>query len=94
MSIEKDTIRWIMDLAKLNLSEEEQAHMGTQLTKILDYMEVLNELGLSEVEPMAHTLGYKNVTREDRVEESLDVEIVRAIAPEWSNGHVVVPRVL
>ena len=68
--------------------------MKEQLKAILDYMDILNELELENVEPTAHTLGYSNVTREDETRESFSVEVVKSIAPRWQNGHIVVPRVV
>ena len=92
--IDRKTVDWIADLAKLDLSEEEKKEMSFQLTKILDYMEVLNELNLEDVEVTAHTLDLKNVMREDRVKESFGTEEVKKLAPKWQNDHFVVPRII
>jgi aspartyl-tRNA(Asn)/glutamyl-tRNA(Gln) amidotransferase subunit C len=94
MKIDKKTIQWVANLANLSLSDEEQREMEKQLVAILDYMDILSELDLEGVEPTAHTLGYTNVTREDRAGESFRVNEVEAIAPEWERGHIVVPRVV
>jgi aspartyl-tRNA(Asn)/glutamyl-tRNA(Gln) amidotransferase subunit C len=94
MKIDRKTILWVAELARLSLTEEEQNEMETQLVRILDYMDVLNELDLSEVKPTAHVLGYTNVMREDIEGKSLPVEVVKKLAPRWENGHVVVPRIV
>jgi len=94
MGIDRDTIEWVMDLAKLNLNEKEKIEMETQLGKILEYMDVLNELDLENVKPTAHTLGFSNVTRKDEVEKSFDIDVVEKLAPEWDNSSIVVPRVI
>ncbi|MFW6139504.1 MAG: Asp-tRNA(Asn)/Glu-tRNA(Gln) amidotransferase subunit GatC [Spirochaetota bacterium] len=94
MNIDSNTIKWICDLAKLNLPSEEAKEIESQLTKILDYMEILNELDLEGVEPAAHTLEFTNVDREDRVGKSFSVETVKKLAPRWKNNHVEVPRVV
>jgi aspartyl-tRNA(Asn)/glutamyl-tRNA(Gln) amidotransferase subunit C len=94
MAIDAKTIEWVADLARLRLSPEEERLMEAQLDKILAYMDILGELDLGAVPPTAHTLGYVNVAREDAVRQSFDIEIVRALAPEWKDDHVVVPRIV
>jgi len=92
--IDEKTVNWIANLAKLDLSDEEKKEMSLQLTKILDYMDVLNELNLEELEVTAHTLDLKNVMRNDEVKKSLDIKEVKQLAPEWKNNHFVVPRII
>ena len=94
MGIDRSTINWVSGLAQLDLTEKEKLEMETQLARILDYMDVLNELDLENVEPTAHILGITNVTRADEMQESFPVETVEKLAPEWSAGHVVVPRIV
>jgi aspartyl-tRNA(Asn)/glutamyl-tRNA(Gln) amidotransferase subunit C len=94
MGIDKKTIEWVANLARLRLSPEEALLMESQLGRILDYMDILGELDLEGVPPTAHTLGYVNVTREDRVGESFDISVVEKLAPEWKDDHVVVPRIV
>jgi len=92
--IDEKTVDWIANLARLELNEDEKKEMSSQLTKILDYMDVLNELDLENVEITAHTLDLKNVMREDKVRKSFDTEEVEKLAPEWQNNHFVVPRII
>ena len=94
MKIDKKTIDWVSELARIDLSEEEESEMAMQLARILDYMDVLNELDLSQVKPTAHALGYTNVVRADKVGESFDVKVVQKLAPEWGDDHVIVPRIV
>lgn len=94
MKIDKKTIDWVSGLARIELNKEEEAEMQVQLARILDYMDVLNELDLSEVEPTAHALGYTNVTRADCEGESFPVKVVQELAPEWGDEHVIVPRIV
>ena len=94
MKIDQNTISWISHLANLSLDPEEEKEMEKQLVAILDYMDILGELDLDDVEPTSHTLGYKNVIREDSVEKSFKVEVVEKLAPQWEKGHIVVPRVV
>jgi aspartyl-tRNA(Asn)/glutamyl-tRNA(Gln) amidotransferase subunit C len=94
MKIDKKTIGWVAELARINLSSQEEREMEIQLARILDYMEVLNELDLADVEPTAHALGYTNVMRGDATSQCFDVSVVEKLAPEWDRGFVVVPRIV
>ena len=94
MKISSSTIRRVATLARLKLSEDEEKELQIQLAKILDYMDILSELGLENVSPTAHTLGFINKTRRDEIHESFAVEKVAEIAPQWGKDHIVVPRVV
>jgi aspartyl-tRNA(Asn)/glutamyl-tRNA(Gln) amidotransferase subunit C len=92
--VDDRTIEWVMNLARLSLSGEERAEMSGHLERILSYVDILQELDLSEVEPTAHILGLTNVTRADEPGSSLPVEEVARMAPRWSDGHFEVPRIV
>jgi aspartyl-tRNA(Asn)/glutamyl-tRNA(Gln) amidotransferase subunit C len=94
MKVDRDTILRAAELAKLKLTEEETHRMLAQLESILEYVRILEELDLDEVTPTAHTLGYKNRTRDDTAGKSFDVKDVEELAPRWSRGHVTVPRIV
>ncbi len=89
MDIEK-----VAKLASLELSEEEKVTFGNQLEQILTYMEQLNRLDTSGVEPTSHAIPIHNVFREDEVQPSLPQEEVLAIAPDQQDGHFKVPRII
>ena len=61
------------------------------LNAVLDYLELLNKLDTSAVEPAAHVLPLKNIFREDRPQQSLDKELVLANAPEEEEGSLSCP---
>lgn len=94
MAIDRKTIKWVANLAKLTLTEDEERLMERQLGRILDYMDILSELDLTDVRPTAHTLGFTNVVREDNPEDSFETHVLEKLAPDWKNGYVVVPRVV
>jgi len=94
MKINQEIIEQVRLLARLELTPQEMEAMERELTTILDYMDILNELDLSEVSPTAHTLGYINVMREDIIKPGLDIETVSRMAPQWEEDHFVVPRVV
>jgi aspartyl-tRNA(Asn)/glutamyl-tRNA(Gln) amidotransferase subunit C len=81
-------------LARLRLSDEEKNLFSGQLGDILKYIDKLNELDTSKVEPTAHILPVKNVFREDKPRPSLPRDEVLANAPDAADGFYRVPRII
>lgn len=94
MRIAKETVEHVANLARLYLSEEEKAEMTEKLNSILDYMDKLNELDTTNVEPTAHVIPIKNVFREDEIRESLPLEEVLKNAPDKDGNFFRVPRII
>lgn len=94
MPIPPEEVRKVALLARLLLSEDEISEMATQLSRILDYMEILRGVDTSQVEPMAHPLELVNVFREDTVLPSLPREEVLKNAPKHDGQCYLVPAVL
>jgi len=84
----------VAGLARLGLSSEEKERLRNQLNDILVYMEKLDELDTTDVEPLAHILPLKNVLREDKVREGLTHSEALKNAPEEKDGLFKVPLVL
>ena len=93
-TIDKERVRKIAKLARLELTDAEVKDFTTQLSAILDYMEKMNELDTTDVEPLAHYLPIKNVFRGDVVKESLDTEKALANAPQRDGEFFKVPKIL
>jgi len=89
MDIEK-----VARLARLELSEEEKETFGNQLDQILTYMEQLNRLDTTGVEPTSHAIPICNVFREDETRSSYPQEKVLGIAPDEEDGFFKVPRII
>lgn len=81
-------------LARLEITEEEKELFTHHLNQILAYMEKLNELDTTDVEPTTHILPRKNVFRKDEVTTSLPQEEVLKISPEIERNHFKVPRII
>jgi aspartyl-tRNA(Asn)/glutamyl-tRNA(Gln) amidotransferase subunit C len=94
MKITAKEVRYVADLARLELSPEEVELFTGDMNRILDYMDQLSELDTGGVEPTSHVLSLKNVFREDVVVESLPVDEVLANAPRREKGHFVVPKII
>lgn len=91
--ITRDEVRHVAKLARLELLEEEERLMTEQMNNILDYMDKLNELDTSQVEPTTHAIQLQNVFRQDKVEPSLERDEALANAPQSDGSSFVVPKV-
>lgn len=90
--ISDETIEYVGILAKLELSDEEKEQAKKDMANMLDYIDTLNELDTSGVEPISHVFPVNNVFREDVVTNGDDREEILANAPEAKEGAFVVPK--
>lgn len=94
MKITSEEIKYVADLARLQLSAAEIDAMATQLGRILNYVEKLNELDTGGVAATSHALSITNAFRDDEVRQSLDREEGLANAPQQDGESFVVPKVI
>ncbi len=94
MPITEDQVRYVAHLSRLALTDEEVERFSGQLDEILGYVEKLNELDTSDVEPLVHALNAKNVFRKDDAGESLSRKDIMENSPESSEGCYKVPRII
>jgi aspartyl-tRNA(Asn)/glutamyl-tRNA(Gln) amidotransferase subunit C len=87
-------VKYVAHLARLALSPAEEEKIGGQLTHILGYIEKLNELDVSGVEPTAHAVPLINVTRPDEIRPSLPTDQALRNAPAKANGLFLVPKIV
>lgn len=90
--ISDETIDYVGILAKLDLNEEEKEKAKKDMGSMLDYIDKLNELDTSGVEPMSHVFPVNNVFREDVVVNGDDRDNILKNAPESKDGCFVVPK--
>lgn len=90
--IDDATIDYVGILAKLELSEEEKEQAKKDMGRMLDYIDKLNELDTTGVEPMSHIFPVQNVFREDVVVNGDDRENILRNAPGNKDGMFRVPR--
>lgn len=81
MAITKETVKYVADLARIELSEKELESFTVQLDRILEYVHQLKTLDVRGLEPTSHVLQMKNVYRDDLVKESLPVSEALKNAP-------------
>ena len=94
MKVSKDDIEYIAKLAKLKFDDDEAPKMQSELNKILQYVEKLNELDTSEIEPLKHVIDLKNVDREDIVNQTLTTDDMLKNAPSKTEKFFRVPKVI
>ncbi len=92
--IDQAQVRKFARLSRLDLTDDEVEEFTGQLSAVLDYVEKMNELDTTGVEPLAHCLPISNVLREDSVKESLGTEKTLANAPQRDEDFFKVPKIL
>ena len=90
--ISDETIEYVGILAKLELSPEEKEEAKKDMGRMLDYIDKLNELNTSKVEPMSHVFPVQNVFREDVVTNEDTRDAILANAPKKKDGAFKVPK--
>ncbi len=86
-------VEHVAKLARLALSEEEKDKFASQLNSILEYVNELNEVDTTGIEPMAHSIKISNVMREDEVKQDFSREEMLTNAPEEEDGFFKVPKI-
>ena len=92
MNIGMDMVDSIAELSRLELQAGEKQAMTAQLEQIIAYMDVLNKLDTTGVEPMSHVFPVKNVLREDQVSPSQDRAALLAGSPAEDKEAFLVPK--
>ena len=86
-------VEHVAKLARLELTEEEKELYTKQLGDVLKYVDQMNEVDTSNIEPMSHAIDFVNVMREDKVIYEQDKEQLMSNAPDEENGFFKVPRI-
>ncbi len=107
MKVTEHDVLYVADLANLELTADERGRMLRDLNSILDYMDRLNRLDTSDVEPMSQTVDrygthdsrtasapFAYATRGDKTGPSLDRDDVMRNAPETDGTFFKVPKVI
>ena len=90
--ISDETMEYVGILAKRELSDAEKEAAKRDMGRMLDYIDKLNVLDTSGVEPMCHVFPVSNVFREDAVENGDEHEKMLANAPKVKDGMYQVPK--
>lgn len=94
MTLSEQDVAKIANLARLELSQAEKGLYLEQLSAILDYAAMLNELDLSGIAPTTHAIAQENVLREDVIAPSLPLEETLYNAPKQQDNQFLIQSVL
>ncbi len=90
----KIDVSYVAELARLELSDAEKALFQEQLGKIVDYVDKISEVDVTDVEPMMHGRRLVNVFREDVERPSLDRETALKNAPKRVGDEFLLPKIV
>ncbi len=93
MALTLEEVRHVAQLARLHLEHDELVKMQQQLSDILGYVDMLQEVDVTGVPPTAQVTDVVNVVRPDVVEPSLPVDEVLAAAPHREGNYFKVKPV-
>ena len=94
MKIDRTTLEKTTHLARLKFDEGNAQAMLEDLSKILDWVEKLNELDTAGVEPLSHMATEENIMREDEPQPPLVKKAALNSAPQADSDYFRVPKVL
>ena len=94
MSLDKDQVLRIAELARLEVADDEVAETVDKLSRIVDFVDQLSQASTEHVVPMAHPLDVSQRLRPDQVTESDDRDHFQKNAPVVENGLYLVPKVI
>ena len=90
--LSRDQVLHVARLARLELTEAEIERFAGELSKVLDHIEMINQLGdLADVPPTSHVITVENALRADDPWPSLPVEVALESAPDAAQGGFRVP---
>ena len=94
MSSEHIDVRYVANLARIDLSDEECSTFQGQLDAILGYIDKLNDVNVEDIEPTAHATPVFDRLREDIALPGLSQDDLLRNAPESALGQIRVPKVV
>lgn len=92
--IDREQVRKVAHLARLELTEAEEEQFTRELGSILEYVEQLQELDTENVPPTTRAIDVSNITRVDQLEPYPDREALLNNAPEQDGDYFKVPKIL
>ena len=92
--IDREQVHKVANLARLELTPEEEEKFSTQLSDILEYVEHLSELDVTDVAPTTRAIDVSNITREDNLQPYPEREAILSSAPEQEGDFFKVPKIL
>ena len=94
MTISKDTILKIANLAKISISEDQIEKLESEISSILNWVDTLNEVDTENIEPMSNSLTNFLQMREDIVNDGEKGSQILSNSPAEDKNFFVVPKVI
>jgi aspartyl-tRNA(Asn)/glutamyl-tRNA(Gln) amidotransferase subunit C len=94
MKLTRQEVQHLAQLARLRLTDDEEAQLTEELSRILEFMDKLNQLDTAAVEPLAHVIDIVNAFREDEVTNRPSPDAILANAPATDQSFFQVPKIL
>lgn len=94
MSVDQTTVKRVAKLARLKVKDEELPRLADELNSILGWIEQLNEVDVSDVEPMTSVITMKMKMRQDEVTDGHCPAKIVANAPAQDDAFFMVPKVI
>lgn len=94
VSLTKEQVQHIATLARLQLEDAEFDDVVEKLSRIVDFVDQLQEAPTDDVLPMAHPLNMSQRLRADEVTEANEREFIQENAPSTEDGYYLVPKVI
>ena len=92
MKITNELVEYVATLSRIRLDGQQSEKMKEELNAVLDYMDVLNQIDTTQIEPLSHVFPVQNVMREDTVQPSYPREELLKNAPDHTEETFVVPK--
>ena len=94
MSINKNEIKYLSLLSRMDIDKNEIKDVEEKLSKIIDFVDQLQTISTDDIEPMAHPLNQSQRLRMDQVTETNDRENIQKNAQQIEKGMYLVPKVI
>jgi len=94
MKIDKESLKKIAHLARLEIKPEEETTLLSSMDSVLSWMEQLNEIDTEGVEPLTHIMDEANIWRQDISNNTLSRSEALANAPSKNDTYIMVPKVI
>lgn len=92
--IDREEVKKVANLARLNITESEEIAFTTQLNSILEYFDQLSELDTTDVKPTTRAIETSNITRTDTLTPFPAKEDLLKAAPEQQGEFFRVPKII
>ncbi|HKJ31764.1 MAG TPA: Asp-tRNA(Asn)/Glu-tRNA(Gln) amidotransferase subunit GatC [Balneolales bacterium] len=94
MSVSKKEVAYIANLARLKLQDSEVDRLAADMSRILEYIDLLNEVDTENIAPLEHVTELTSPLRKDKALEPLDHELALKNAPDADSDYFRVPKVI